>query len=125
LVAFGFVVTVLILLFEGALQGLGGGTENFNPSHFPSHPIVEYVARHDWSARFQILLLASVIAPIVEETVFRGVLYRHLREASAGFGLILSVLCSATLVSFIFAVIHPQGLVAVPPLMGLAFAFCL
>ena len=35
------------------------------------------------------------------------------------------MLCTATLVSFVFAVIHPQGLEAVPPLMALAFTFCL
>jgi membrane protease YdiL (CAAX protease family) len=125
LVALGLLVTLLILLFEGALQGVGGSADNFNPGHFPSHPIVEYVAGHDWWARFQILLLASVIAPIVEETMFRGVLYRHLREASARLGLGLSILVSAVFVSFLFAVIHPQGLEAVPILMGLAFTFCL
>jgi membrane protease YdiL (CAAX protease family) len=55
--------------------------------------------------------------------MFRGVLYRHLREASRGWRVGLSVLFSATVVSFIFAVIHPQGLVAVPLLMALAYAF--
>ncbi|HLJ96621.1 MAG TPA: CPBP family intramembrane glutamic endopeptidase [Gemmataceae bacterium] len=125
MVALGLLVTFAILLLEGALQGLGGTAENFNQGHFPSHPIVEYVASGDWWARLQILLLASVIAPIVEETMFRGVLYRHLREASARLGLGLSILCSAVCVSFLFAVIHPQGLEAVPILMGLAFTFCL
>ena len=67
----------------------------------------------------------SGLGPLAEELLFRGVLYRHLREASAGLGLVLSVLFSATFVSFIFAVIHPQGLEAVPLLMGLAFTFCL
>ena len=57
--------------------------------------------------------------------MFRGVLYRHLREVSAGLGLVLSILFSATFASFLFAVIHPQGLEAVPILMGLAFTFCL
>jgi membrane protease YdiL (CAAX protease family) len=28
-------------------------------------------------------------------------------------------------VCFVFAVIHPQGIFGVPPLMALAFAFCL
>jgi membrane protease YdiL (CAAX protease family) len=125
LVALGLLVTLLILLFEGALQGISSSAGSFNSGHFPSHPIVEYVAGHDWWARIQILLLASVIAPIVEETMFRGVLYRHLREASARLGLGLSVLFSAGFVSFLFAVIHPQGLEAVPILMGLAFTFCL
>jgi membrane protease YdiL (CAAX protease family) len=125
MVALGLLVTVVILFIEGALHGLGSATDSFQPVHLPSHPVVEYVIGHDWWARVQVLILASVIAPIVEETMFRGVLYRHLREASAGIGRILSVLFSATLVSFLFALIHPQGLEAVPILMGLAFTFCL
>jgi membrane protease YdiL (CAAX protease family) len=124
LVALGLFVTVMILFFESALHG-GGAADSFQPVHLPSHPVVDYVIRHDWGARLQVLLLASVIAPIVEETMFRGVLYRHLREASARFGFVLSFLFSATLVSFVFAVIHPQGLEAVPVLMALAFTFCL
>jgi membrane protease YdiL (CAAX protease family) len=125
MVAIGLLVTVVILLVEGAFRGGGNPADNFNPVHLPSHPAVGYVIGPDWWERLQVLLLASVIAPIVEETMFRGVLYRHLREASAGLGLILSVLFSATLVSFVFAVIHPQGLEAVPILMALAFTFCL
>jgi membrane protease YdiL (CAAX protease family) len=125
LVFVGVLVTVLIFMMEGAFQGFGSSADNFHPVHLPSHPVVEYVVGHDWWVRLQVLFLASVIAPIVEETMFRGVLYRHLREVSAGLGLILSVLFSATLVSFLFAVIHPQGLETVPILMALAFTFCL
>jgi membrane protease YdiL (CAAX protease family) len=39
--------------------------------------------------------------------------------------MVWSVLLSAVVLSFIFAVIHPQGLIAVPVLMALAFAFAL
>jgi membrane protease YdiL (CAAX protease family) len=125
MVALGLLVILVILAIAGALQGLGGSPDSFEPIHYPSHPIVEYVLRPDWWARLQVLLLASVIAPIVEETMFRGVLYRHLREASARFGFVLSTFFSAFLVSFLFAVIHPQGLIAVPLLMALALTFCL
>jgi hypothetical protein len=83
------------------------------------------MARPDWWLRIQILLAVSVVAPIVEETMFRGVLYRHLRAATGELGIALSVLVSAGLASFIFAVIHPQGLIAVPALMALAFGFTL
>jgi membrane protease YdiL (CAAX protease family) len=55
--------------------------------------------------------------------MFRGVLYRQLREASCRLGPTLSVIVSGTLVSFVFAVIHPQGLLAVPVLMALAYGF--
>ena len=40
-------------------------------------------------------------------------------------GAVVSVLVSGFVVSLIFAVIHPQALVAVPALMALAFGFTL
>ena len=73
--------------------------------------------------RLQVILLARVIAPIVEETMFRGVLYRHLREASHAWRWLPSVIFSGTVSSFIFAIVHPQGIVAVPVLMALAYGF--
>src|SRR5262249_49212544 len=87
MLAVGLLITFVILLLENAFHSGGNPTESFDPVHLPSHPVVEYIIGHDWSTRLQILLLASVIAPIVEETMFRGVLYRHLREATAGWGL--------------------------------------
>jgi membrane protease YdiL (CAAX protease family) len=53
--------------------------------------------------------------------MFRGALYRHLRNATERrLGRTGSFLASAAVVSFLFAVIHPQGVLAVPALMGLA-----
>ena len=57
--------------------------------------------------------------------MFRGVLYRHLREATRRWRLALSLLASGLVNSFLFAVVHPQGLIAVPVLMGLALGFTL
>ncbi len=91
----------------------------------PSHPIVlEALGSSPW-IWFQIFLAACVAAPIVEEIMFRGVLYRHLREASHGWGRGLSIFFSVLLSSFVFAAIHPQGWLGVPPLMAMATAFCL
>ena len=125
MLALGVLVMFLILQIEGAFQGPTRTMDTFDPIHIPSHPVMEPLIAHDWWVRLQVFVLASVIAPIVEETMFRGVLYRHLREATGRWAFALSVLFSATLVSFVFAVIHPQGLEAVPPLMALAFTFCL
>ena len=68
----------------------------------------------------QIVVLAVILAPLVEETMFRGMLYRHLREATTRWGRFGSFLASASLVSLLFAGIHPQGWKAVPALMVLA-----
>src|SRR5207245_10194249 len=68
-----------------------GGQTDFLPIGQPVHPVVQYLAGESWWGPFQVILLACLAAPIVEETMFRGVLYRHLREASASFGRALSV----------------------------------
>ena len=57
--------------------------------------------------------LACVFAPVIEETMFRGVLFHHLRGRWSWFA-------SAAAISFIFAVIHPQGWVAIPILWTIA-----
>jgi membrane protease YdiL (CAAX protease family) len=81
----------------------------------PSHPIVEQISS-DPKRVLRLLLLASVYAPLFEETMFRGALYHHLRR-----WLVWPV--AALVVAFIFASIHPQGWAGVPALMGLAFVF--
>ena len=75
----------------------------------PTHPIQFQVGQGVWST-LQIYLLACIWAPIVEETMFRGMLFHHLRRFGRGW----RWLFSAALVSFIFAAIHPQGWAAIP-----------
>jgi membrane protease YdiL (CAAX protease family) len=123
LVAVGFVLVFALMALESRLHSGGGSGNVFAPNDLPAHPIIQFLVASSYWGRLQILVLGTVIAPVVEETMFRGVLYRHLREASRGWRIGLSVLFSATVVSFVFAVIHPQGLVAVPLLMALAYAF--
>jgi membrane protease YdiL (CAAX protease family) len=112
----GLLMTLAVVAFAKRLG---------HPQEILGHPLAPYLVQSDWWGRLQALLAASVAAPIVEETMFRGVLYRHLREGTAGHGRVVSVLLSALAASFVFAVLHPQGWLALPPLMGLAFAFCL
>jgi membrane protease YdiL (CAAX protease family) len=123
--ALGVAIMLAIILSQQRLTGQPVGGNDFSPTNLPSHPFVPYLVTADWRGRIQVLLLASVVAPIVEETLFRGVLYRHLREISSRFAYPVSVGLGALVVSFIFAVIHPQGLVAVPALMGIAFGLTL
>jgi membrane protease YdiL (CAAX protease family) len=123
LVGLALIVVVGLMLLERSLEG--GEEGGFGPITRAAHPIVQELAHGDVWQKLKIFFLASVAAPIVEETMFRGVLYRHLREASRRFGTFWSFLVSATVVSFIFAVIHPQGLIAVPLLMALAYGFAL
>jgi membrane protease YdiL (CAAX protease family) len=116
---------ILVLILTKLRDRLGFGPDEFGPSEAPGHPIVFWVGRGGWVVWLEVLFVASIVAPIVEETMFRGVLYRHLREATRGLQPIWSVAVSVLLVSFLFAVIHPQGFLAVPALMALAIAFTL
>jgi membrane protease YdiL (CAAX protease family) len=126
IVGLGLVMTLVLMLLQGALAMGGAGTELiFTPTGGAAHPVILEVAGGNWSARIQVLLLAAVAAPIVEETMFRGVLYRHLRDGYRRQGFVISVILSTALSSFVFAIIHPQGWVAVPLLMSLAVVFCL
>ncbi len=124
----GVIIMVFLMAAFGFLVPDAGGpvANEFGPDNeMPNHPILEWIAQADLRKTVLILLLACVAAPIVEETMFRGVLYRQLRDATARTRIWASVLFSGAVNSFIFAVIHPQGIFAVPPLMALAFGFSL
>jgi membrane protease YdiL (CAAX protease family) len=119
------ILTMLLFWFGEHLPGAVPPVDDFSRSGPQAHPIMRYLAAPTWSMILQLVFVASFVAPVVEETMFRGVLYRHLREATHRFGFFASGLVSATIVSFVFAVIHPYGLLGVPILMALAYAFSL
>ena len=82
------------------------------------HPIGELFFDAPAIARLGLLLLAAVAAPLIEETMFRGVLHRGLRRS---FSLPLAALIGAVC----FAVVHPQDIIALPVLAALGFGFTL
>lgn len=115
LMAAGLIVTLVLAAIVRAITGgAAGGVET------ASHPVAPMLVEASWSVKLLILVLAAVIAPLVEETMFRGVLYRHMREATGRVGGVLSFIASAAVVSFVFAAIHPQGWLGIPPLMSIA-----
>ncbi len=122
----GFVLILLFVFLQQRIQQMWSGEEGDGGASSlqgASHPIVDHLANVEWGLVLQIFLVASIAAPIVEEIMFRGVLYRHLRELTGRWGFALSAVVSALVASFIFAVIHPQGFLAIPALMALAFGF--
>jgi len=97
LIILGFGVTYVLIRVSGAT---------------PSHPIQGEAS----GPPGQILLLysiASLMAPVVEETMFRGALFHHLRQRR-GWAL------SAVIVAILFAAIHPQGWATIPVLACIA-----
>lgn len=115
LMSIGLLLTILLMKAPAWFLG------DKEPVAPPYHPIAEGIGQADWWQLLQLVFLASVVAPIVEETVFRGLLYRHLREATGKWAAVGSMLVSATVVSFLFAVIHPQGWLGIPVLMSIAY----
>lgn len=113
------VVALMVTMVLMAIQ------KQFTPgAPGPSHPVQELVASGDWKVILETMIFASIIAPLVEETIFRGALFRHLRDATAKLGTIGSFLTSGLVSSVLFAAIHPQGWVFIPVLSSLALAFC-
>jgi membrane protease YdiL (CAAX protease family) len=78
----------------------------------PEHPLVQMLQGSRWHV-LGLYLLVSVFAPLMEETMFRGALFHHMRRRW-GWAV------SAPVVAIIFAAIHPQGWVAVPVLGSIA-----
>jgi membrane protease YdiL (CAAX protease family) len=100
--AAGALVTLLLQRFSGSDT---------------SHPIVEQFGQGPWRTA-QLFLLAAVWAPVVEETMFRGALYHHLRAR-------LPWPAAAILIALLFAAIHPQGWAAIPALGGIALSLAM
>jgi len=118
-------VFALLLMVLRQVRQHTGGSDPFGPGLPPTHPAAEILLRGSVWEKVQVVLAAALLAPLIEEILFRGLLYRHLREATVKLGSAASVVLSGVLSGLIFAVIHPQGLLAVPVLTILALAFAL
>ena len=123
LVAIGLIFVVVMLQLQGVVGEPGG--DKFGHVATPSHPIVQWISESGWWGRIVIFSIACIAAPVVEETMFRGVLYRHLRNSTAAWRVSSSIVFSVLVNSFLFAAIHPQGYLAIPVLMSLAAGFSL
>jgi membrane protease YdiL (CAAX protease family) len=116
LIVLAYVITTILLTLTGGESAL---TEP------PLHPVVERQVNAGPLHLVQLAVVACIIAPVVEETMFRGLLFRHLREATSRWRNWASVLFSAVITSLVFALIHPQGFLAVPGIFAIAMAFAL
>ncbi len=90
----------------------------------PSHPAQDAMSGASGMLLVQLFLVAVVAAPLVEEILFRGVLYAHLRGATRTWQRFFSIAFAAVVSAAVFAIIHPQGPIFAPVLAGLAVGFC-
>jgi len=84
-------------------------------------PLVELIANYDWSGPLSPIILLGIScvvgAPIIEELVFRGMIYPSLKQSlPRGYAIIIS--------GVIFGVVH-GNLAAVFPLMAFGAVLCI
>ncbi len=96
-VVIGFLITMLLMKYSTTT---------------PSHPVLEMPLDTPWQI-LQLYLLACVLAPLIEETMFRGALFHHMRRR-------WNWPISAGVVALLFAAIHPQGWTTIPVLGSIA-----
>jgi membrane protease YdiL (CAAX protease family) len=110
------VVTTLVLMFFYQMWRQQMGMPQAPP---PQNPIFEIVGRPGgWMMVVLLFLLASLWAPVVEEAVFRGALYRHLRSR-------WHWLLSGFVTALAFGVMHGYQLLMLGPVIALGFGFAL
>lgn len=111
----GVLVTFVLLLLWALVRAAMGLPE----APPPSNTVVEFLApRGDWVRRVMIVLLATIWAPIAEETIFRGALYGHLRRRRHW-------LLAATATALAFGLMHGYQLLMLMPVIWLGFGFSL
>ena len=110
-----FMVGLLITIVVVIVQSLRATAQGLPPTP-PTNPIFEIISD---SGPFVILLvfsLATIWAPITEELIFRGALYRHMRGR-------LHWVLAAFFSAILFAYMHSYGPLMVAPLIALGFMF--
>jgi membrane protease YdiL (CAAX protease family) len=105
----GWIANMPFLLFGIMLSAV---LTQFLPE--PTHPATDMLASGSLANVILLFVAAVILAPVLEEFLFRGVLFpasRWLLASTSG-GILLS--------SFLFAGIHPQGIAGWPPLFAVA-----
>jgi membrane protease YdiL (CAAX protease family) len=107
-------ITVLILLVRAVIYKMMNAQE---PGP-PTNPIAEMLGKGSTFALVMLYVLATLWAPIVEEAIFRGCLYRHLRSR-------MGVLGAALLSALTFGFMHGYSAILLGPVICLGFVFAL
>jgi membrane protease YdiL (CAAX protease family) len=104
---------ILMVLKEIVKTAINPGA---GPAEPPSNPLFDLFSGSSMWLIVALGLLATVWAPLVEETVFRGATFRQVLARWGFFG-------AAMVSSVMFALMHGYGLELMPPLICLALGF--
>lgn len=110
-------ISMIVLMFveQQVRKHLGKGEPG--PVHNPVYDLVAGDKSSPWMV-VVVFLLATVWAPVMEEIVFRGALFGHLRKR-------WGVLASALVVAPAFGLMHGYPLILLGGVMSLGFGFSL
>ncbi len=111
-VILSLILSTLWALISSALKG----TPEQQP--LPQNAPLDLVLSGNTVLVVLLFLMATIWAPIVEETIFRGALYRHARAR-------VGAVASGLLAALIFAFMHGYGPLFTPPLIALGFMFAM
>jgi membrane protease YdiL (CAAX protease family) len=84
----------------------------------PSNPVAELVAGAGWVELLLVFALMTIWAPVVEETFFRGMLYRHLRGR-------MGVLLATVISALWFGFMHGYSGILLMPVITIGAGFAL
>lgn len=104
---------VLMILWELIKQAMG-----MPPSPPPENPIIDIIGGSDPWTVIAFIFLATCWAPIVEEAIFRGCIFRHARSRV---GVMLAAIASA----IIFGGMHGYAGPLLLPVTSLGFVFAM
>jgi len=110
----GVAITFILLVASEWMSASPNGVEEIPEP--VSNPVFEIIANGNFFTIAMLFILATTWAPIVEEAIFRGALFRHLRGYMHW---VFAAIASAIL----FAFMHDYGPLLVAPLIALGFMF--
>lgn len=108
-------ITIAIMMVKAAIY------ERMHPGKHaapPSNHIAELIGNGSPAVLVLLFVLATLWAPIVEEAIFRGSMYRQLRSR-------LGMLAAAVLSALTFGLMHGYPLLLLGPVICLGFVFAL
>jgi membrane protease YdiL (CAAX protease family) len=105
----GIAITFVLMMIRASITG---------QSKPPHNPIAEAFSSATPLQLIMLGLLATIWAPIVEEAVFRGGFYRHLRGRAP-------VLVAAAISAVVFGFMHSYDAIMLGPVIALGFNFAL
>lgn len=115
LLAMAIGITFAVILLKGVVERL------LNPHgepEMPYNPIAELINSGSPGVLVMLFVLATVWAPLVEETVMRGCLFRHLRSR-------LPLVAAAVVSALFFGFMHGYNVLLLLPVITIGFTFAL